>query len=68
MSASSIAAGLSAASAAQTRDALSGQFVKQNAEQAAAVANLVEQAGATAKAASKGGPPPGLGNVVDVSA
>lgn len=64
MSDTSIAASLSAATAVQTRSELSGKFVKQNADQAAAIASLVEQSSAAAKSA----PSAGLGKVVDVSA
>ncbi|MBA5778946.1 hypothetical protein H2509_17600 [Stappia sp. F7233] len=63
MSVSSVAGSLSAASAAQTRSQLSAEFVKQNADQASAIAAVVEQGAANAKAAA----PAGLGHSVDVT-
>lgn len=63
MSDVSLAASLSAVSAAQTRSQLSAGFVKENAEQLQAVANLLEQGAESAKAAA----PAGLGQAVDVT-
>lgn len=62
---SSGAAGV-AAQQAQTQIQLQQTFVKQNAEQPQAIADLIEQGANSAEAAASA-PPPGTGTQIDVS-
>ncbi|NRG16859.1 hypothetical protein HPQ64_04040 [Rhizobiales bacterium] len=65
---SSVAASLAVSSAAQTRNALATEFVKQDQQQAANIATLVEQASEALQTVAQSAPAPGLGGVVDITA
>ncbi|MXN64850.1 hypothetical protein GR183_08015 [Stappia sp. GBMRC 2046] len=65
---SSVSSISAVASAAQTRNVLAAEFVKQDQQQAANIATLVEQASQALETATPSAPAPGLGGVVDVTA